>query len=125
MEFIIGSFFSYLFVELILTVPIVWFGRSRANWCMSDLIIGVLPYFIYIGVHTVTPAKGGGSNFILESTLMALIVPSAAGVHLLISSYCQRNVTSIMFHIVARVAFLCIAIVAAFGLRLFVPAMPD
>ena len=84
MEFILSALVFYLFIGVILIAPVILFHRKPVIWNKSDLIIGLISLFIYIGVHTVGPGtgKGGAVNFIVESVLTTLILPIGAAVFL-------------------------------------------
>ena len=117
MEFVIAVLFGYLIIGTILTAPIAWFGRKRIIYKKHDLIIGVLPLIIYIGIHHIGPSKGGGANFVTESLLMSLLIPTAAALLLIVKSDYQQSMTNAVF--------LILAVGLAFGLRIFFPAMQD
>jgi hypothetical protein len=117
MAYILGTLILYSLVGFIVTAPVVWYGRQRAPWSKSDILMGVTPLFIYIGVRTIAPAKGGANNFLVESALMALILPIASVALLLSKNQYQRSVV--------RALFILGAVVTAFGLILFIPEMQD
>ena len=117
MEFLIAAFFLYLLIGAGIAIPIFWFGRNRIIFNKHELIICILPFLIYTGIHSIAPGKGGGANFAVESMMMAILIPMATALRLFKTTAYQRNMVNF--------ALLVIAIGIALGMRLFFPVLQD
>lgn len=100
----------------VVSVPVWFFGRHRVEWWWADFAVGVLPFALWA---TLMLHDGTGKSLanVVEGVWLGCVIPVSALVRLAVGRKGNRKMIS-----AALLAALCLA---AVGLWLFVPALPE
>jgi hypothetical protein len=82
-------------VALILTMPLIYLGRKRANWQTYDLLAFVLPFLVW-GFCMVIDGKGKTLSNGIESIFLSAAVPFGAIVRIAIGRHRHRLFYSLL-----------------------------
>ena len=112
-----GLAFTWVALFLIPSVPVIFFGRHRAQWQFWEVTALVLPYWSWVICNLVDESGKSLSNVAVELICLAIAVPLAALFRVAIGHPRRRWIVS---------AVLIGALVSlAVSLWALVPALPE
>jgi hypothetical protein len=109
--------FCFLVIAGILSSPLILLGRKRAQWQWWELAVFVVPYWAWAVCMVVNSCDKSLANGFLEMIYIALAVPIAVVVRLIVGHPKWRWIVSVVL----------IALLSAWaiGLWAFVPCFPE
>jgi hypothetical protein len=106
----------HLVPSLIVSLPIWICGRRRASWFWSDYATAIIPFALWSAL-LLCDDKGKTLSNLSECLYLGCVVPIAAIIRVVVGRRGNERIVSF-----ALLSALCIV---AFGLYLFMPALPE
>jgi hypothetical protein len=104
-------------IAIVLSAPIVYFGRQRAHWRWYDLLAVVVPFAIWWTLFMSPLSQGKSMGNFAECIYLSVAVPPAAYLRVGIGTSVHKD-----SYFVGIIALLCGIAVAIFFLT---PSLPE
>lgn len=86
---------AYLPTALVFCVPVWWFGRGRVKWSKLDLLLLVVPYFLWASL-LVSNARGKSWGNLSEGAALGIVVGIVAAIRVILANRVNPQVLTLV-----------------------------